>query len=109
MSDIAAATDQLVALYDRPFGGKLRGRFRISMKLMRNLLGRRRLWPEDIEEIRRALYERGYLLIDLETFFVVISQQTFASYRRVNDMAVTRQTAAEVPAAQSATLPAEAD
>lgn len=77
--------ERLVALYDRPFGGKPRGRYRISMKLLCRLFEQRRIWPDQIEALRRALYGRGYLLVDLETFFVVVSEATFASYRRVNE------------------------
>ena len=77
--------ERLVALYERPFGGKARGRYRVSMKLMRGLFGQRRVWPEQIEAIRRGLYDRGYLLVDMESYCVVVSHQTFASYRRVND------------------------
>jgi len=79
---------RLVALYDEPFGGKERGRFRISMKLVRTLFGARRVWPEEMEALRRALYEEGYILIDLESYCVVVSLQTFANYRRVNDSSV---------------------
>ena len=79
------AVDRLVSLYEEPFGGKKRGRFRISMKLLRSLCGHRRVWPEQMEAIGRALYERGYLLVDMETYCVVVSQQTFISYRRVNE------------------------
>lgn len=86
--EIAEAVSQLVSLYDRPFGGKQRGRYRISMKLMRRMLGQRRVWPDQIEEIRRRLYERNYLLIDLETYFIIVSQQTFTSYRRVNEASI---------------------
>lgn len=84
-SDIA---ERLVALYDEPFGSKKRGRFRISMKLIRTLFEKRRVWPQEMESLRRALYEQGYILIDLETYCVVVSLQTFANYRRVNDTSV---------------------
>ncbi len=77
--------DRLADLYERPFGGKPRGRYRVSMKLMCALFGRRRVWPDQIEALRRALYERGYVLVDLESYFVVVAVQTFASYRRVNE------------------------
>jgi hypothetical protein len=83
-------TDRLVALYERPFGGKPRGRYRISMKLMCRIVGQRRVWPEQIEAIRRSLYERGYLLVDLETYFVIVSQQTFVSYRRLNEASIDK-------------------
>ena len=78
------AVERLVALYEQPFGGKSRGRYRISMKLMCGIFGQRRVWPEQREPLRRELYERGYLLVDLETYFVIVSLQTFVNYRRVN-------------------------
>ncbi len=76
---------RLAALYDLRFGGKERGRYRISMKHLKALTGRRRVRPETIRRIGEELYELGYVLIDLETFFVVLAQRTFASYRRVSD------------------------
>ena len=84
----AEVIDRLIALYDHTFGGKPRGRYRISMKLMRRMTNQRRLWPEQIEAIRRGLYETGYILIDLETYFIVVSQRTFASYRRLNEASI---------------------
>ncbi len=83
-----AVIERLVALYEQPFGGKKRGRYRISMKVMCRIFEQRRVWPEQREAIRRGLYERGYLLVDLETYFVVVSLQTFVSYRRVNEAGV---------------------
>ena len=83
-----AVADLLVRLYDRPFGSRDRGRYRISAKHLRQVAGRQRLYPEDIEAICRALYERGLVLVDLESFYIVISQKTFASYRRVNEAAL---------------------
>ena len=80
-----AVVERLAALYEQPFGGKKRGRYRISMKLMCRIFKQRRVWPEQCEALRRGLYERGYLLVDLETYFVVVSLQTFANYRRVNE------------------------
>lgn len=84
----AEVVDRLVALYDHSFGGKPRGRYRISMKLMCRLLNQRRLWPEQIEAIRRGLYETGYILVDLGTYFAVVNQRTFASYRRLNEASI---------------------
>lgn len=74
----------LAALYERPFGGKQRGRFRIPVKLVQSMLDQRRIWPDQIEAVRRALYELGYVLHDMETYWVVVSIKTFVSYRRVN-------------------------
>jgi hypothetical protein len=84
----ADVVNRLVSLYDHSFGGKPRGRYRISMKLMCRLLNQRRLWPEQVEEIRRGMYETGYIFIDLGSYFAVVSQRTFASYRRLNEASI---------------------
>lgn len=75
-------------LYEKPFGGKTRGRFRISMRNMRQLTGVKRLYEADVTALTRALYENGFSLIDMETFFVVLSHRTFTSYRRLNEEAI---------------------
>ena len=80
-----AAADRLVALYGRSFGGKPKGRYRIAVKLVRALAGRRRLYEDDIRELTRAMLERGYVLVDMESFFVVMSANTFTNYRRANE------------------------
>ncbi len=77
--------ERLCELYGRPFGGKDRGRFRIAAKLVRSLAGRQRLYENDIRELTRAMLERGYVLIDMDGFFVVLSANTFTNYRRAND------------------------
>ncbi|MDJ0949381.1 MAG: hypothetical protein QNJ94_10705 [Alphaproteobacteria bacterium] len=77
--------ERLVELYEEGFGGKERGRYRISMKHMRALTGRRRVTGEVVQKIGEELFELGFVLIDLETFFVVLAQRTFRSYRRVSD------------------------
>lgn len=84
-SMIEAAADRLAEAYNQPFGGKPRGRYRVAMKLLRGLLNQRRVWPDDIAALTRAMYQRGYALIDMETFLVVVSHQTFGSTRRVNE------------------------
>ena len=98
--DAGAVADRLAQLYDQAFGGNRRGRFRISMKLLRRIAGRRRLTPRHIRAIGEEVFERGFVLIDLETFFVVLSQRTFASYRRVNEASLL-----EAPAAQANVRP----
>ncbi len=82
LSDTA---DRLAELYARPFGGKKTGRYRIAAKLVRELAGRRRLHEDDVRVLAREMFERGYVLIDMETFFVVLSANTFVNYRRANE------------------------
>ena len=76
---------RLAALYEMKFGGKERGRYRLAMKQMRALTGRRRVSAKVVRRIAEEVFELGYVLIDLETYFVVLAQRTFRSYRRVSD------------------------
>ncbi|MEQ8356327.1 MAG: hypothetical protein RH942_12370 [Kiloniellaceae bacterium] len=79
---------QLARLYEVSFGGRERGRYRISMKHLRGLMKRRRLLERQRRRIAEELFELGFVFIDMETFFVVLAQGTFSSYRRVNDRAM---------------------
>lgn len=76
---------KLAALYSKSFGGKASGRYRISAKLVRTLAGRRRLYEDDLRDLTRAMVELGYVLVDMDGFFVVMSANTFTNYRRAND------------------------
>ncbi len=93
MSDVkhlfADVAEKLVALYSEPFGGKPKGRYRIANKLVRSLAGRRRLYEDDVQQLSRELLERGYVLIDMDGFFVIMSANSFVNYRRVNEEAIT--------------------
>jgi hypothetical protein len=81
--DNAAA--KLAGLYSTSFGGKPNGRYRISAKLVRALAGRRRLYEDDVRDLTRAMAELGYVLVDMDSFYVVMSANTFTNYRRAND------------------------
>ena len=74
---------KLADMYATEFGGKPSGRYRISRKLLAELAERRRLYSEDVTALTRALFEQGYVLIDMENFFVVMSVNAFVNYRRV--------------------------
>jgi len=82
---LTAVADRLAELYGRPFGGKPGGRYRIAAKLVRQLAGRRRLYEDDVRVLTRALLERGFVLIDMEGYFVIMSTATFTNYRRANE------------------------
>lgn len=83
MSDYDKAATLLAQLYGMEFGGKAAGRYRVPEKVLREILGRRRLYEDDIRALTRALLELGYVLIDMETFYVVMSANSFVNYRRV--------------------------
>lgn len=84
-SDAPEIADALVNFCGVSFGGKRGGRFRISRKFLRQIAGRRKLPGEFIRELADELFERGFVLVDLETHFAVLSQNVFNSYRRVTD------------------------
>ena len=86
---INQTADRLAALYGQPFGGKPAGRYRIPVKLVLRLMGRKRLYESDVADLRRALFERGHVLIDMEGFFVVLAANAFVNYRRANEDCVT--------------------
>lgn len=80
---IEATARELCDLFEVAFGGKPRGRYRISEKFLRHLMGTTRLYPETILTLQRAVFERGFVLIDMDNFFVVIGAKTVSTYRRV--------------------------
>lgn len=84
-SDLTRTADKLTDLYSEAFGGKPKGRYRISGKLVRDLMGRRRLYEDDVRLLSRELLERGFVLIDMDGFFVVMSANSFVNYRRANE------------------------
>ncbi|SFR38905.1 hypothetical protein SAMN04488005_1296 [Yoonia tamlensis] len=90
MSDFSVAARQIAGLYAVSFGGKPSGRFRLSSKQVKELLGRRRLYAEDIQQLSRAILEEGYVLIDMDSFFVVLSANAFVNYRRVSADALAK-------------------
>jgi hypothetical protein len=76
------AAGKLAELYGLEFGGKKSGRYRLPYKLLRDLLGKKRLYQEDVIALTRALFEEGFVLIDLDNYFVVMSSSSFVNYRR---------------------------
>ena len=82
MKTSETATKRLAEMYTKEFGGKPSGRYRISRKLLAELGGHRRLYAEDVTALTRALLEQGFVLIDMESFFVVMSANAFVNYRR---------------------------
>jgi hypothetical protein len=88
MENITNTAKRLATLYGECFGGKPSGRYRIATKLIREMLGQRRLYPDDIQRLTRATLEEGYVLIDMDSFFVVLSANAFTNYRRASNDAI---------------------
>ncbi|NNJ75882.1 MAG: hypothetical protein HKP56_12055 [Anderseniella sp.] len=85
LENISTAANRLAELYDMEFGGKKSGRYRMPAKLMRELVQRKRLYEDDIQALGRALLERGFVLVDMDSFYVVVSANAFVNYRRANE------------------------
>ena len=56
-----------------------------STQHRRELVQRQRLYEDDVQALGRALLERGFVLIDMDIFYVVISANAFVNYRRANE------------------------
>ena len=80
----------LVRLFAERFGGAATGKFRISRKFLRQLAGRRKLPDDYVAVLAEHMFEAGFVLVECESYFVVLSQKQFASYRRVTAAAVNR-------------------
>lgn len=80
-----AVAQKLAELYEKPFGGKPSGRYRISSKMLRKIAERKKLPERYIDELAEELFELGFVLLNMESFFALASVQTFASYRRLGE------------------------
>ena len=85
----------LVRLFAERFGGASVGKFRISRKFLRQLAGRRKLSDAYLDALAEEMFESGFVFVDCESYFIVLSQKQFASYRRVTAAAVSRVMAPE--------------
>ncbi len=82
ISDIAR---KLADLYDKPFGGKPNGRYRISPKMLRKIADRKKLPDCFLRELADEMFELGFILLDMETYYALANARTFASYRRLGE------------------------
>jgi hypothetical protein len=79
----AEVARRLFKIYEEPFGGKERGRFRISREHFRYISGRRRLEESTMSEIVNEAYEKGLVVTDVGDGFSVIAEETMQTYRKV--------------------------
>ncbi|MBV1887542.1 MAG: hypothetical protein KUG61_10700 [Parvibaculaceae bacterium] len=82
---IREVAEKLAELYEKPFGGKSEGRYRISAKMLRKIASRNKLPERYIQDLAEELFELGFVLLNMETFFALASVRTFASYRRLGE------------------------
>lgn len=80
-SRVEHAATQLEAIYEEPFGGKARGRFRIRRGDVRALLGLKRLDDHVLGQLTDECFERGYALINRDAEFAMLSLALMDNYR----------------------------
>ena len=75
--------EDLTRIYEKSFGGKQRGRMRISRVRLRDLSKRGRLEETFLQELTAAALDEGLVLVNLEDYFAVVKADTMRRYRSV--------------------------
>lgn len=70
-------------IYEMEFGGKERGRFKISGSNFRQLSQRTRLEESTIQKIMNEALEQGFIVTDLGDYFSVVEHKVMMNYRPV--------------------------
>ena len=92
MSRTSKETAAILAdLYNVDFGGKAKGRFKISRKDLTLMAGRSRLQQPIIDDVIDELFEKYDLtMIDLSDEFPIISTSIIRRYRSVPSRLLTK-------------------
>jgi hypothetical protein len=70
-------------IYEEKFGGKNRGRFKVSRSHFRRLGGRKNLRDAFIDEVAEECLELGYILIPTGDTIAIIEEKVVLNYRNV--------------------------
>ena len=74
----------LKTIYETRFGGKRRGRYKISRSVLAKLVGPRTLLTESqLQHIIQQAFELGFVIANLEDYFGVIEVKVMMNYRPV--------------------------
>lgn len=76
--------ETLADFYEESFGGKPKGRYQITRKLMKQFTGRKILRQDFLDQITERLYDLNLTLIDLAgDTFIVIPTKILEGYRKL--------------------------
>jgi hypothetical protein len=75
----------LAEIYDKAFGDKQSGGYRIDRDALRNITGRPIFHQTVIEDAADWLVERGLILIDRDHYFVIMRPAVLDGIREVPD------------------------
>jgi hypothetical protein len=79
-SDVAESLEEI---YETTFGGKKRGRYKISRSDFRQLANRKNLHDSFVYEVSEEALEIGYVVFPLYDDIVVIEEEVIRNYRKV--------------------------
>ena len=79
----ADVAKELAGIYEKTFGGKKRGRYKISRGSLCRLSSRKRLEDSTIDKITDAAYDIGYIIVNLGEYFAVVEESVMLNYRPV--------------------------
>lgn len=79
----AEMVEVLRDIYEETFGGKERGRYRLTHSQFRKLSGRKRLEEGVTNRIINAALEAGFIIIDLGDYFCIVEESVMLNYRPV--------------------------
>lgn len=81
--DYNKAASDLIVFYHSSFGGKIKGRYKIKREHLSSILKINFLKNYQIEELQYSLLDRGFIIINLDMVFIVMTVVTFNNYRSV--------------------------
>ena len=79
----ADVAKDLADIYEKTFGGKKRGRYKISRGSLCSLSSRKRLEDSIIDKITDAAYDIGYIIVNIGEYFAVVEEGVMLNYRPV--------------------------
>ncbi len=80
----------LIEMNSLKFGGKNKGRYRISRRNLMKLSGQPFLSERIIGEIQETLRGEGFHFIEIGEAFIVIKSRLFKNYRRAGPSVINR-------------------
>ena len=69
--------------YESTFGGKTRGKFQITRKGVKDLLGLKRLHPSTVRKLTDACLVQGLVVIDVDDSFAFAETEFVSKWRKL--------------------------
>jgi len=83
MKSITQVTQELLLIREKTFGGKAKGRYKMSLSNFRVLCERKRLDPKFLDDIISYAIEEGLVITVITNYICVVEIDSPLSYRPV--------------------------